>query len=112
MRIPTVERCRVLLVLVDGSAEDPLADYLTLLGELEAYEPSLLEKERLFVLSKLDLLGGATPPRPAGLEERVGYLAISAVTGAGLDALRRELDRHVAPPGEGDRPGRSPIPTL
>ena len=107
-----VERCRVLLVLVDGSADDPLADYLTLLGELEAHEPALLEKERLFVLSKLDLLGGETPPRPSGLEERVGYLAISAVTGAGLDALRHVLDRHVTPPGEGDRPGHSPIPTL
>lgn len=104
-----VERCRVLVVLVDGTSEEPLAVYRLLLAELERHEPALLEKERLLVFSKLDLLGPeAAPQRPAALEPAVGFLAISAVSGQGLDALRAALDRFVAPPASGP----SPIPTL
>jgi len=106
-----VERCSALLVLVEATSEEPLAVYRSLLAELEAHALSLLEKPRLLVLSKLDLLGSADgPQRPVCLEPTVGYLAISAVSGLGLDALRRELDRFVPRvelPGE---PGDSPIP--
>ncbi len=106
-----IERCSVLLILVDATSEEPLEVYRSLLAELEAHEPALLAKERLLVLSKLDLLGpDAAPQRPAGLEPEVGFLPISAVSGLGLDALRHALDRFVpavALPGE---PGDSPIP--
>jgi len=106
-----IERCRVLVILVDATSEEPLADYHLLLGELARHEPALLEKERLLVFSKLDLLGpGAAPARPAALEPAVGFLAISAVSGLGLDALRAALDRFVAPPSPASGP--SPIPTL
>lgn len=104
-----VERCRVLVFLVDATSEEPLAVYRLLLAELELHEPALLEKERLLVFSKLDLLGpAAAPQRPAALEAEVGFLTISAVSGQGLDALRAALDRFVAPPASGP----SPIPTL
>lgn len=104
-----VERTRVLLFIVDASNEDPVEEYLTLLAELEQHDAALLEKERILCLSKIDLL--ATPPqRPAGLNEHVSFLAISAVARRGLDALRLELDRHIRPPEPG--PGDSPIPTL
>ncbi len=39
-----VERCRVLLHLVDGTADDPVADYRTVRGELAAYGAGLDEK--------------------------------------------------------------------
>ena len=106
-----VERCRVLLLLVEATSEEPLAVYRSLLAELEAHEPALLAKPRLLVLSKIDLLGAAAaPPRPAGLDAAVGYLAISAVSSQGLDALRRELDRFVPTVGAADEPDAPPIP--
>ena len=51
-----IERTRVLIHLVDGSSPDPIADAQVLLGELEAYGNGLLERPRLLVLSKAELL--------------------------------------------------------
>ncbi len=103
-----IERTRVLLFLVDASGEDPVGEYLTLLAELEKHDDSLLEKERILCLSKIDLLPAA-PTRPEGLNEKVGFLAISSVAHRGLDELRRELDHHIRPPDEDRR--SSPFPT-
>jgi GTPase len=103
-----VERTRVLLFLVDCSDEDPLDRYLTLLGELDSHDADLLQKPRILCLTKTDLLAG--PPRkPAGLEDNVTFLHISAVAHKGLKELLRELDKHVRPPDEDED---SPIPTL
>jgi GTP-binding protein len=41
-----VERCAVLLHLVDGTAEDVVADYETIIGELDAYGGGLAETSR------------------------------------------------------------------
>ena len=51
-----VERCAALLHLVDGSSGDPVADYRTILGEIEAYGAGLADKPRVTVLSKIDTL--------------------------------------------------------
>ncbi|HEX6201458.1 MAG TPA: GTPase, partial [Thermoanaerobaculia bacterium] len=95
-----VERCRVLVHLVDlaafeGSAADDLA---TVEHELAAFDPELLERQRLLVGSKAD---AARPERrrelrAAAAERRLPYLEISSATGAGLDDLVRELARRVA----------------
>ena len=39
-----VERCAILLHLVDGTSGDPVQDYKTIVGELEAYGGALAEK--------------------------------------------------------------------
>ncbi len=52
-----IERCKVLVVLVDMAGTDdrePWNDFTTLLGELEKYDPALLEKPRLVVANKMD----------------------------------------------------------
>jgi GTPase len=51
-----VERCSVLLHLVDGTSEDPAADYLTIINELELYGGDLANKPRITVLNKIDAL--------------------------------------------------------
>jgi len=51
-----VERCAVLLHLVDGTSEDPVADYHTIITELEAYGGELADKPRITVLNKIDAL--------------------------------------------------------
>jgi GTP-binding protein len=52
-----IERCRVLVVLLDMAGEDgraPWDDYKSLLSELELYDPGLLERPRLVVANKMD----------------------------------------------------------
>jgi GTPase len=52
-----IERCKVLVLLLDMAGTDgraPWDDYRTLLEELELYDPSLLERRRLVVANKMD----------------------------------------------------------
>ena len=51
-----VERCSVLLHLVDGASGDPVKDYETIIGELEASGGDLADKPRVTVLNKIDAL--------------------------------------------------------
>ena len=51
-----VERCAVLLHLVDGASGDPVEDYRTIIQELEAYGGDLADKNRVTVLNKIDAL--------------------------------------------------------
>lgn len=59
-----VERCAVLLHLVDGTSEDVVEDYETIITELDAYGGGLAEKPRVTVLNKVDALS------PEQIEER------------------------------------------
>ncbi|HEY5630153.1 MAG TPA: GTPase ObgE [Candidatus Limnocylindrales bacterium] len=86
-----VERTRVLLHVVDGAAKDPQWDHDTIRDELEAHDPALLAKPMLVVFNKLDLPAAqAAWPDFEAAQRAAGrqVLAISADTGAGLDALR------------------------
>lgn len=81
-----VERTRVLVILIDASADDPSEAYRTLVAELRDYGRGLSEKPRLVAMNKTDLLGGAPPPEIDAGGDRI--VAVSGLTGAGLDELR------------------------
>lgn len=51
-----VERCRVLLHLIDGTAQDVADSYNTIRGELEAYGGELKDKTEIVALNKCDAL--------------------------------------------------------
>jgi GTP-binding protein len=51
-----VERCAVLLHLIDVTSEDPVADYRVIRKELKAYSPELAEKPEVIAFNKTDLL--------------------------------------------------------
>ena len=51
-----VERCRVLLHLVDAAGEDPVEAWRVVRGELEAYGAGLEDKPEVVALSRSDLL--------------------------------------------------------
>lgn len=51
-----VERCAVLLHLVDGTSGTLAEDYRTIITELEAYGGDLADKPRVTVLNKIDAL--------------------------------------------------------
>lgn len=100
-----IERARVLCVLLDLApvAERPPAEQLAvLLDELGAYQPDLLERERVVVGSRADLApdgedgaAGEAAATPAG-EDLPIDLRISSVTGAGIPQLRGRLAAAVA----------------
>jgi GTPase len=95
-----VERCRVLLHLVDAACEDVAGAYRTVRAELKAYGGGLAKKKEIVALSKCDALDEAAIAAKA--EElraaaRKKPLVLSAVSGRGvkeaLAALAREIGR-------------------
>ncbi|MCF8512109.1 MAG: GTPase ObgE [Rhodobacteraceae bacterium] len=87
-----VERCKVLLHLVDGTSSTITKDYRTIVHELEAYSDILGDKPRILALNKCDALDKATiTTRRKALEKASGgqVMVISGVAGMGLqDTLR------------------------
>jgi GTP-binding protein len=85
-----VERCAVVIHLVDGTAEDVAADYRTVRDELAAYGHGLADKPTLVALNKTDALDAETiAARREILAAACGHdvFTISAVTGNGVDRL-------------------------
>ena len=65
-----VERCSVLLHLVDGTSETVAEDYATIIHEIEAYGDVLANKPRVTVLNKIDALSDEErAERVAALEQ-------------------------------------------
>ena len=103
-----VERTRILIHVVDGSGRDPAWDHDVIREELRAHDPALLEKPMLVAFNKLDRPTAveAWPAfRAARLAAGEDVLAISAVEGTGLEALRERIaallpsgDELAAPP--------------
>ncbi|WP_296762728.1 GTPase ObgE [Sediminimonas sp.] len=89
-----VERCAVLLHLVDATAEDVAGDYRTIIDELEAYGGHLADKPRITALNKVDALDDEMRAAcKAELEQAAGgaVFMLSAVTGEGLMPVLRAL---------------------
>ena len=87
-----VERCSVLLHLVDGTSSTITKDYRTIITELEAYSPDLADKPRITALNKIDALDAKTlASRKRSLEKAVGgpVFLMSGVSKQGVtDVLR------------------------
>ena len=91
-----VERCRVLLHLVDGTGEDAGVAYKTVRAELAAYGHGLTEKPEILALSKADAMSADEIKRQAARLKRAAKktpLVVSAVSGEGVpEALRALLN--------------------
>lgn len=94
-----IERCRVVVHLVDGTAVDVGSAYRTIRHELEAYGAGLAEKPELIVLNKTDAIDPAElAERRQALAAAAGgapVLAASGATGAGVDAVTAAIARLV-----------------
>jgi GTP-binding protein len=89
-----VERCKVLLHLVDGTSNTITKDYRTIIKEIEAYSEVLGDKPRILALSKCDALDKKTiSERRRALEKASGgsVYVISGVAKLGLTEVLREL---------------------
>lgn len=94
-----VERARVLVVLLDVAAlegRSTAEQQRVLLDELARYRPELLERPRLVVESKADLLGPAEHAEKPDIDDGAHALRVSAVTGQGVDELVGRLAVMVA----------------
>jgi GTP-binding protein len=102
-----LERARLLLHVIDAAAGDPGAQFATIDRELREYGAGLEERPQVVVLNKIDVPGSATSLGTADRRIR-GVLRISALTGQGIDELKRalfDLIEPAPPPGpaaEGD----------
>ena len=110
-----VERCSVLLHLVDATREDVAAAYRTVRAELKAYGAGLARKKEIIALSKCDAVDGdLLAAKVAALTRaaRKKPLLVSAVARQGLNevlgALAREIAKAKRPPtaAEAPRPWR------
>lgn len=85
-----IERCRVLIHLIDIAGTDPVEAMQIVEGELQAYGAGLDDKPRLVALNKLDLAdaelgeGFSDELKAAGAAE---VFAVSGATGQGVDKL-------------------------
>jgi GTP-binding protein len=89
-----VERCRVLLHLVDGTGEHAGEAYKTVRAELEAYGEGLAGKPEIVALNKADALTPEALKQQTARLKRAARrtpLVISAATGAGVPEAMRAL---------------------
>lgn len=97
-----IERTKFLLHIIDMSdlpADNLLKDYYILEDELKMYDPSLIAKKRKIVLNKIDL------ERADGLKaedillrinaEGLSAIAVSAMTGEGIEELKKFLKENI-----------------
>jgi GTPase len=91
-----VERCRVLLHLVDGTGEHAGEAYKTVRAELDAYGEGLADKPEIVALNKADALTAEQLKQQTARLKRAAKrapLVISAATGAGVPEALRALQR-------------------
>ncbi|MEQ8536047.1 MAG: GTPase ObgE [Coleofasciculus sp. D1-CHI-01] len=85
-----IERTRLLLHLIDATADDPIGDYQTIQAELQAYGRGLSERPQILALNKIDAVDSETVELLATELNHLTHVPvfqISAVTQKGLESL-------------------------
>ena len=106
-----IERCRVLLHLVDGTTEHAGKAYKTVRAELDAYGHGLAEKPEIVALNKADALTQEELREQTARLKRAARktpLVVSAATGAGVPEVVRALRQAI----DGARHEQRPSPAL
>ncbi len=89
-----IERCAILLHLIDGTSEDVVGDCETILTELEAYSDALYDKPRVTVLNKIDALSDEEiAEKREALQKAIGgkVMLMSGVAKTGVTQVLRVL---------------------
>ncbi|HEX3860924.1 MAG TPA: GTPase ObgE [Stellaceae bacterium] len=87
-----VERCAVILHLIDGTADDVVDSYRTIRGELADYAHGLADKPEIIGLNKIDSIDPADIKKKCRALTRAAprgtpVLALSGISGAGLQPV-------------------------
>jgi GTP-binding protein len=86
-----IERNSILLFMIPADADDIAKEYRILLGELEAYNPELLDKSRILAITKSDLLDNELKTEIREHLPDLPYIFISSITGEGIKGLKEML---------------------
>lgn len=89
-----IERTRLLLHVVDSTADDPIANYQTIQGELTAYGQGLSDRPQILVLNKIDAIEeNALQDHISQFRQIVStpIFLISAVAQQGLNPMLQEV---------------------
>jgi len=104
-----VQRCKVLLHVVDGSSEDPVGDFITINNELRKYDEFLGNKPQVVILNKVDIteVNDIKDDLIKKLRKVAGHsriLPISGVTKEGVKELMGRLKKFVQAQPDVDLP--------
>jgi len=94
-----VERCAVLLHLLDGTSETVVKDYRTILNELVEYGGELADKPRVTVLNKIDALTADERKKKLAALKRAGaenLMIMSGVSREGVTDVLRALRNKIS----------------
>ena len=108
-----VERCRVLVHLIDGTLDDVAGAYQTVRREVKAYGGSLAEKPELVALNKADALSDedkAEKQELLALASGAEVAVISGISGDGLQTLMAVLFGVIGRLTESTQPKRAFAP--
>lgn len=88
-----IERCGVLIHIVDAASEDVAQDYFTIREELESYSPLLKEKTEIICLNKIDAIDAEEQKDKVKILEKISgqkVYAISGYTNIGLEIVLKK----------------------
>ncbi|MFD2647684.1 GTPase ObgE [Devosia albogilva] len=91
-----VERCAVLIHLIDGTQEDVKAAYQTIRGELAAYDERLAEKPEIVVLNKIDAIDPDELKDKLKVLKRISKAEVMTVSAATRQNIDQVLYRVVS----------------
>jgi GTP-binding protein len=100
-----IERCRVLLHLIDGTQVDVVGAWETVRAELEAYGEALADKAEIVALNKIDALTeDQIAEKSAALKAATGRkpLLVSGATGKGVKPVLSRIAKALELGGEDD----------
>jgi len=86
-----VERTRVLLFMLDAQSVDPKNDYKVLVKELKKFNPSMLKKEQIICISKVDSIDNSTKKELAKLRfttKKLKPVMLSAVSHENIEVIK------------------------
>jgi len=86
-----IERNSMLLFLVPADSSNHLKEYKILLGELEKYNPELLDKPRFLGISKSDMLDHELTEEISVELKGIPHLFFSSVTGKNIQVLKDKI---------------------
>jgi GTPase len=96
-----IERNSILLLMIAADSPDPVGEYKTLVNELEAFNPDLLDKKRLVTITKSDLLDAKSLEK---LQKKLQkalkgqeIMTISSVANVGLEELNDHIWQALQP---------------
>jgi GTPase len=96
-----IERTRILAHLIDVSdasgRPDPTEDFKVIMNELESFGAGLIQKPMILIASKIDVANAEklTKLQKFAKRKKLELLALSAVTGKGINELKYELAKRV-----------------